>query len=78
MDKMADTVINNDNEKRSAEEQRLLQMQALKEMREIDEERERKTKILEHNRMVNLHLMDQMDEKTKLKNELKQDDRRMQ
>lgn len=63
MDRMADTVVRNDKEKMIAEEQRLLQLQAEKEMREIQEERERKTKILEHNRMINMHLCDQIDQK---------------
>jgi hypothetical protein len=78
MDRMADTVVKNDYEKRIAEEQRLLQMQAEKEMREVQEERERKTKILEHNRMINIHLVDQMDQKTQKKQALKNEDIRMQ
>lgn len=53
-------------------------MQAEKEMREIQEERERKTKILEHNRMINLHLCDQMDQKALKKQQLKNEDIRMQ
>jgi len=78
MDRMADTVVRNDKEKMIAEEQRLLQLQAEKEMREIQEERERKTKILEHNRMINMHLCDQIDQKNMKKQELKNDDIRMQ
>lgn len=78
MDRMADTVVRNDKEKMIAEEQRLLQLQAEKEMREIQEERERKTKILEHNRMINMHLCDQIDQKNQKKQELKNDDIRMQ
>lgn len=78
MDRMADTVVKNDYEKRIAEEQRLLQMQAEQEMREVQEERERKTKILEHNRMINIHLVDQMDQKTQKKQALKNEDIRMQ
>lgn len=75
---MADTVVRNDREKMIAEEQRLLQMQAEKEMREIEEERERKSKILEHNRMINLQLMDQMEQKVQKKQNLKDDDFKMQ
>jgi len=53
-------------------------MQAEKEMREIEEERERKSKILEHNRMINLQLMDQMEQKVQKKQNLKDDDYKMQ
>jgi hypothetical protein len=53
-------------------------MQAEKEMREIEEERERKSKILEHNRMINLQLMDQMEQKVQKKQNLKDDDFKMQ
>jgi hypothetical protein len=53
-------------------------MQAEKEMREIEEERERKAKILEHNRMINVQLMDQMEQKAKKKQDLKDEDRKMQ
>lgn len=47
-------------------------------MREIEEERERKAKILEHNRMINVQLMDQMEQKAKKKQDLKDEDRKMQ
>lgn len=53
-------------------------MQAEKEMREIQEERERKAKILEHNRMINLQLVDQMEQKAKKKQDLIDNDHRMQ
>jgi len=53
-------------------------MQAEKEMREIEEERERKSKILEHNRMINVQLVDQMEQKAKKKQDLKDEDRKMQ
>jgi len=53
-------------------------MQAEKEMREIEEERERKSKILEHNRMINLQLMDHMEQKVQKKQNLKDDDFKMQ
>lgn len=78
MNKMADTVVRNENEKRLKEERRLLQLQHDKEEREIREERERKIRAFEQNVQINKYLMDQMNQRQEQKQRDLQRDKELQ
>jgi len=52
MAKMADTVVKNEHEKQIREERRLLAMQTEKERRDMQEEQERKNRILSQNQHI--------------------------
>lgn len=67
MNAMADTVVKNENEKRLKEERRLLQLQAEKEARDIQDELSRKDRIRRENKEINNYLMAQMEERKQRK-----------
>jgi len=53
MNAMADTVVRNDNEKRIMEERRIMQLQMEKEMKDLQDERDRKQRLYLNNINVN-------------------------
>jgi len=78
MNAMADTVVRNENEKRLKEERRILELQMEKEKKDMLEERDRKSRILNQNVNVNKYLMDQMEQKKETKIKLKHEDKLLQ
>mmetsp|Transcript_61885 Transcript_61885/g.52435 ORF Transcript_61885/g.52435 Transcript_61885/m.52435 type:complete len:269 (+) Transcript_61885:509-1315(+) len=76
MDKMADTIVKKDKIKIVAEERRLLQLQMDRNLKLLKEEQEKKQFMFQQNKIINEQLVDQMDEKQRLKNDQVKADKR--
>lgn len=76
MDRMAETVVKNEKEQILAEERRILKLQLEREEKQSADEFMKKLQSIETNKMINKQLVDQIDEKQKVKEEKMKADKR--